>query len=48
MLQKVGCHSAETFLAYTLLAGEILQLMNSILQISGFSNPDELLKQAKN
>lgn len=48
-IQALGCQTPEEYLNKVLLPGEIVDLANAILRLSGFDEDmDELVEQAKN
>lgn len=48
-IQQLGCQTPEEYLNKVLLPGEIMDLANAILKLSGFDEPmDELVEEAKN
>lgn len=48
-LQQVGCQNAREFVERKLLSGEVFDIANKILDISGFkNNMDEIVEEAKN
>lgn len=48
-LQKTGCQNAREFIERKLLSGEIMEIANKILEISGFDNDiADKVEEAKN